>query len=57
MVVPAAFCDALEGQYVLDPVATAVLPAEPSILDLTYDRDEIEVALYRIVGPAERQSP
>ena len=43
-----AFCDALEAEYVLEPVEREVLPAVPSMLDLEYDRPEVEVVLYRM---------
>ena len=43
-----AYCDALESDYVLQPFATAVLPAEPSMEGLDYDRPTVDVGLYRV---------
>lgn len=41
-------CDALERTVTLEPVAEEVLPARPSLLGLPYDRDRVEVGLYRV---------
>lgn len=43
-----AFCDALETEYVLEPLHTATLPAIPSMPELRYDRAEVRVGLYRL---------
>jgi hypothetical protein len=45
-----ATCDAIESHLRLEPVARASLPARPSQFDLPYDRGEVPIVLYRIVG-------
>lgn len=44
------FCDRVESGLVLTPQATATLPARPSRHYFPYDRDEVDVGLYRVEG-------
>ena len=41
-------CEAVEAAYQLEPVRRAVFPAVPSMDGLEYDRDEVEIVLYRV---------
>jgi len=50
-------CDRLEAQAVLEEVARATLPARPSYADLPYDREEVEVVLYRVRGAVSPEPP
>jgi len=50
------YCDAIERDLVLEPVATAVLPALPSMPHMPYDRSEVSVGFFRVVGRAGGES-
>lgn len=43
-------CDRLEADYTLETFATARLPAVPSMRNLGYDHDVVEITLYRVLG-------
>src|SRR5437867_8111293 len=45
-----AACSVLEARLVLEPVAREVLPARPSQFDLAFDRSEVPIVLYRVIG-------
>ena len=47
-----AECDALERQAVLQEVARTTLSARASYADLPYDVQEVEVVLFRALGPS-----
>lgn len=48
-------CTAIEHRYILTPIATATLPAVPSMVLLNYASSTVSVGLYRITGL--RQTP
>jgi hypothetical protein len=53
-----SWCEALEAAYRLEPVEVATLPAIPSMrgLDYDYDREVVDVGLYRVMGPSSETS-
>lgn len=48
-------CEEIEATHRLERVWSATLPARPSISDLVYDRPEVEVVLFKVLGPAGTQ--
>ena len=47
-------CDAVEHGARLQPVTSAVFPAQPSFVWLPYDRPQVEVAVFRVIGTGGR---
>lgn len=43
-------CESIERESTLEELARRVLPAAPSYIELPYDRAEIEVVLFRVLG-------
>jgi hypothetical protein len=43
-------CSLLEARLMLEPVVREVLPARPSQFDLAFDRSEVPIVLYRVIG-------
>lgn len=52
-----ALCDAVERAFTLEPIATHVLPAQRSLLHLSYDEPSVRVGLYRLHERAGGAAP